>query len=146
MGLLYTKLKTSKNGIDRSSNNKLDASTASTYKYSRKQSNKMNYNNLVIVDEITRQQDLKLNMQSEFNKLTLFEDDIKIFEEAFKKMDTLQCGCIDPLLFESALHLNNVNFISKLFENFDQSGIIDFVSFVFICWEYATLDSERLGK
>ena len=87
-----------------------------------------------------------LAFKRNFQLLGILEDDLALICDIFRQIDVDSSFEITIDEFLIFINVEQTNFIFKIFNNFDlnQNVKIDLKEFIYLCWNYCTLNHERL--
>jgi hypothetical protein len=89
-----------------------------------------------------------IELKPAFDALRLSENDIGKLYKYFKTIDLTDSGTIEVAELEVYLQTEQVPFTTRVLRmyDYDNSGQLDFQEFVFMLWNYCTLDKQHFGK
>jgi Ca2+-binding EF-hand superfamily protein len=89
-----------------------------------------------------------LNYRNSFQNLNLREKDIQKFYKIFQQLDEDEDGYIQYHELLTLLNYETTKFSIHIFDIYDVNkvGKMNFVDFVFITWDFCTIEKTSLGK
>jgi Ca2+-binding EF-hand superfamily protein len=82
-----------------------------------------------------------------FDALKLSENDIGRLYKYFRELDLTDSGTIEVAELEVYMKTESVPFTMRVLKmyDYDNTGQLDFQEFVFMLWNYCTLDRQHFG-